>query len=155
LRIVPTRRLPIVGSRTGGHHGRRLNVAAFSPPPFALSTQPPIFTQGTLGRNALRGPGAWQFDLGVHRRFNLTERTNLEFRYESFNVLNHPNFNIPNFRSFSLNSTTGAITISPNFGRSTTTLGRGLGGGSNTGGFNPLFQSGGPRSMQFALRLQF
>ena len=135
--------------------GRRLNVAAFSPPPFALSTQPPIFTQGTLGRNALRGPGAWQFDLGVHRRFNLTERTNLEFRYESFNVLNHPNFNIPNFRSFSLNSTTGAITISPNFGRSTTTLGRGLGGGSNTGGFNPLFQSGGPRSMQFALRLQF
>ena len=135
--------------------GRRLNVAAFSPPPYALAGQPPIFTQGTLGRNALRGPGAWQFDMGLHRRFNLTERTNIEFRFEAFNVFNHPNFYIPTFRSFSLNSTTGAITINPNFGRSTTTLSRGLGGGGNTGGFNPLFQSGGPRSMQFALRLSF
>src|SRR5678815_3027247 len=107
--------------------GRRLNQAAFTPPPFALSGQPPIFTQGTLGRNSLRGPGAWQLDVGLHRRFNLTERMNLEFRYEVFNVLNHPNFYIPTFRSFSLNATTGAITISPNFGRSTSTLARGLG----------------------------
>jgi hypothetical protein len=30
-----------------------------------------------------------------------------------------------------------------------------LGGGGNSGGFNPLFQVGGPRSLQFALRLQF
>lgn len=135
--------------------GFRLNPAAFTPPPFALTGQPPIFTQGTLGRNALRGPGAWQLDIGLHRRFNLTEQMNLEFRFEVFNILNHPNFYIPSFRSFSLNSTTGAITINSNFGRSTATLARGLGGGGNTGGFNPLFQTGGPRSMQFALRFSF
>jgi hypothetical protein len=66
----------------------------------------------------------------------------LRFRGEFFNILNHPNFGNPN------NTLT-----SPLFGRSTQT--RGLGSGGANGGFNPLYQIGGPRSIQLALKLQF
>jgi hypothetical protein len=68
----------------------------------------------------------------------------LRFRAEFFNIFNHPNFGNPN------NSLT-----SPLFGRSTQTLANSLGSGGANGGFNPLYQIGGPRSIQLALKLQF
>jgi len=58
--------------------------------------------------------------------------------------LNHPNFGNP----------TNNLT-SPLFGRSTQTLANSLGSGGANGGFNPLYQIGGPRSIQLALKLQF
>lgn len=131
--------------------GRRLNPAAFS---FPTTSQ----VQGTFGRNVLRGPGAWQVDIGLHRRFALTEHAAAQFRWEIFNIFNHPNFSNPNFAQLFLpgNATTGVVNVNDrNFGRITRMLGRGLGGGGNDGGFNPIFQIGGPRSMQFALRLEF
>ena len=68
----------------------------------------------------------------------------LRFRAEFFNILNHPNFGNPN------NSLT-----SPLFGHSTQTLASNLGSGGAIGGFHPLNQIGGPRSIQLALKLQF
>ncbi len=59
------------------------------------------FTQnapGTFGdsrRNILRGPRYFNVDLSLRKRIALTERMNLEFRAEFFNVLNHPNFGLP------------------------------------------------------------
>lgn len=100
--------------------------------------------QGSLGRNSLRGFPIWQWDLAVRRQFNLTEQRNIQFRAEFFNFLNHPNFGDP----------LGTLT-SANFGLSQTMLGRSLGVGGLQGGFNPLYQVGGPRSMQFSLKLQF
>ena len=108
---------------------------------------------GSLGRNTLRGPGAWQVDLGIHRNFPLTEKATVEFRFEAFNIFNHPNFANPQFVSAFVDGTD--VTIDPLFGVVNTSLARGFGGGGNTGGFNPLFQSGGPRSIQFALRFTF
>jgi len=131
--------------------GRRLNPAAFS---FATPSQ----VQGTLGRNVFRGPGAWQIDTGLHRRFPIGERASLQFRWEVFNIFNHTNFSNPRFSQLFLpgNATTGVVDVNnKTFGTITQMLGRGLGGGSNDGGFNPIFQIGGPRSMQFALRLDF
>lgn len=100
--------------------------------------------QGTLGRNALRGFGASQLDFGIQRMFRLTENFNLQFRSEIFNIFNHPNFGDPQG-----NMTSGL------FGQSTQMLGRSLGSATSGGGLNPLYQIGGPRSIQFALRLQF
>jgi hypothetical protein len=100
--------------------------------------------QGTLGRNALRGFSIWQLDFAIRRQFNLTERVKLQFRTEFFNIFNHPNFGDPN----------GSLTSSL-FGTSTTMLGKSLGAGGPTGGFNPLYQVGGSRSIQFALKLSF
>ena len=126
--------LELHGSQFPG--GKIFNRAAF--------TAAPAGTQGNFGRNVLRGFGAWQADVGVQRQFHLTENLRLRFRAEFFNIFNHPNFGSP----------TNLLT-SPLFGRSTQTLANSLGSGGANGGFNPLYQIGGPRSIQFALKLQF
>jgi len=53
---------------------------------------------GTIGnspRSVCCGPGINNFDVGVHKRTLLTERTSLEFRAEIFNVVNHAQFTTP------------------------------------------------------------
>ena len=101
--------------------------------------------QGTLGRNTLRGFGATQWDFSVHRDFSVFESLKLQFRIEAFNVLNHPNFGPPNV-GFG----------SPGFGLSSAMLGQSFAGATfGTGGLSPLYQIGGPRSLQAALKLSF
>lgn len=121
---------------TGYPGGKRFNPAAFTPAPAGQ--------QGNFGRNVLRGFNAAQADMGLQRQFHITEKTGLRFRGEFFNLFNHPNFGNP----------TNSLT-SPLFGRSTQTLANSLGSGGANGGFNPLYQIGGPRSIQLALKLQF
>lgn len=125
--------------------GKGLNPAAFANPPVDPSTGNPT-RQGTLGRNVLRGFGAVQWDFALHRDFAIRESVKLQFRTEVFNLLNHPNFGPPS-REFGV----------AGFGLSTETLAESLSGSGSAGagGFNPLYQIGGPRSIQFALKLQF
>jgi hypothetical protein len=116
--------------------GKEINKAAFTTP-----TGP---VQGDLGRNALRGFDATQVDLTLRRQFKLHDRLALQARADVFNIFNHPNFGPPtNYLS------------SPLFGQSTQMLGASLGSGGQNGGLNPLYQIGGPRSVQLALKLQF
>lgn len=124
--------------------GRRLNPAAFD---FTLA--PPLM--GNHGRNSLRGENFWQVDMGLHRNFPIAEKVNLQFRAEAFNIFNHPNFLYPTSVS-GLRAANGTVTFSPTFGRITTNAARAY---SSGGGYSPLFQSGGPRSLQFAVRLSF
>jgi outer membrane receptor protein involved in Fe transport len=63
---------------------------------YTFSLPPNNYPFGNLGRNALRGPGFEQWDLGVNKTFRITERLRLQFRSEFFNVLNHTNFGNPN-----------------------------------------------------------
>ena len=58
--------------------------------------QPLPGTYGNAGRNILQGPNLYETDLSLAKRFNLTERMNLQFRAECFNLLNHTNLNTPN-----------------------------------------------------------
>jgi Carboxypeptidase regulatory-like domain/TonB dependent receptor len=132
--VVPGVPLVLYGSQYPG--GKAFNPAAFAPPPKGQ--------QGDFGRNVLRGFGAWQADVAFQRQFQLTEKVGLCFRGEFFNLFNHPNFGPP----------TNSLT-SPLFGLSTQTLASSLGSGGANGGFNPLYQIGGPRSIQLALKLQF
>jgi len=149
--VVPGIPLYLYGSQYPG--GKAINntpnqggigcVGPFCPPPSDINGNP--LRQGDLGRNALRGFGAIEWDFAVHRDFSLREPLTLQFRAEMFNVLNHPNF-APPVSDMSL----------PQFGLSTEMLGQYLGGGNlGGGGLNPLYQIGGPRSIQFALRLSF
>lgn len=55
----------------------------------------PVDAFGDLGRNSLIGPNLIDLDFALDRDFTLTERIHLQFRAESFNMLNHPNFNLP------------------------------------------------------------
>jgi hypothetical protein len=116
--------------------GRRINRAAF--------LVPAQIRQGTLGYNALRGFGVSQIDLALRRQFPWGEQLKLQFRAEVFNVFNHPNFGNP---INTLNS--------PFFGQSTQMLSRSLGTGGINGGLSPIYQIGGPRSAQIALKLLF
>ena len=103
---------------------------------------PPLNRQGSLGRNALRAFPLNQTDLSVRRLFRLRERVTLQFRTDIFNIFNHPNFGDPNPR---LTQAT--------FGQALQTYGRTV--SVSSAGLSPLYQIGGPRSMQFALKLQF
>jgi len=116
--------------------GKRLNRAAF--------VIPTESRQGTLGRNVARGFGASQLDFSLRRQFDLSERMKLQFKSELFNALNHPSFGAPE----------GLLT-SGLFGLSTQMLGGNLGSGGADGGFSPLYQVGGPRSIQLAVKLSF
>jgi hypothetical protein len=132
--LVPGQPLDLFGSQYPG--GKILNGAAFMAPPAGQ--------QGDFGRNVLRAFGASQADIAFQREFHLTERMQLRFRGEFFNIFNHPNFGPPD------NNITDAL-----FGHSTATLASSLGSGGANGGLNPLYQIGGPRSIQLALKLQF
>ncbi|HEX4951178.1 MAG TPA: carboxypeptidase regulatory-like domain-containing protein [Blastocatellia bacterium] len=55
---------------------------------------------GNLGRNFLRTPGINNWDMNLAKKIAVTERINLNFRAEFFNVLNHPQFGIPSASAF-------------------------------------------------------
>jgi len=76
------------GSVIEGGPNQYFNPAAF--------IQPLPGTYGNAGRNTLRGPSLVTTDLSLAKRFVLTERVDLKFRAEFFNLLNHTNFNTPN-----------------------------------------------------------
>lgn len=129
--LVPNQPLYIEDANAPG--GRRFNRAAFdSATPIAQNRQ------GTFGRNVLRGFPVYQLDMSLRRNFGLTERVNLQFRADAFNLFNHPNFANP-----------VGILPDANFGRSTQLL------GTNLGGLSSLYQIGGPRSFQLALKMLF
>lgn len=120
-----------------------VNPAAFAVP------QPGTF--GNLGRNALRGPGISQLDLTLSKRFTITEKTNLEFRAECYNILNHAVFAVPGGATPRLADATGilqpgqpytASTAGGNFGALTSTVSNQVGLGTN-------------RQFQLSLRLSF
>jgi len=114
--------------------GMGLNPAAFD------SVAPKVANrQGTFGRNAIPGFGLTQVDLSVGRKFAITERLNVQFRTDAFNLFNHPNFANP----------AGNVSGGPSSLLSQQTLNTGL------RGLNPIFQLGGPRSLQLSLRLAF
>ena len=140
--LVPGQPVNLYGSSYPG--GKAFNPAAFVNPPVDAIGNP--MRQGTTPRNFLRGFGAVQWDMGIHRDFPIRESLHLQFRAEAFNIVNHPNFGSP-LGSFGRGG----------FGRSNQMLGQSLAGSGSTGsgGFSPLYQIGGPRSLQFALKLVF
>jgi Carboxypeptidase regulatory-like domain/TonB dependent receptor len=135
--------------------GRRINPAAFSPP-----LPDDSIRQGTLGRNALRGFPFHQIDLSVRRQFNLTGKVGLQFKADIFNLFNRPNFSSPE-ASLYIRYSVGTSPLLPNhvlhpaFGLSESMVGRSGEGTEVIGGLNSLYQAGGPRSIQFSLKLQF
>jgi hypothetical protein len=88
----------------GQRVGAWLNTAAFQP------NAP--FTFGSLGRNALIGPGFANIDCSLSKQarpFTVKDKpVDMQFRWEVFNILNHPNFGFP-----------GATVGTPTFGQLT------------------------------------
>ena len=80
-------------------------VAARGPKPVAVLRKagvridlvaPPPNTYGDSGRGILYGPGHTNFDTSLSKRFAVGGRANAEFRWDVFNLFNHPGFGFPN-----------------------------------------------------------
>jgi len=109
---------------------------------------------GSLGRNSLRGPSFKEFNFSLFKDTYLTEKLNLQFRAEFFNILNHPNFSNPFLPNFiadigAPNPATGGYVFSglPNYYTLSATGDVGIG--------NPFLGGGGPRGAQFAVIMKF
>jgi len=95
------------------------NASAFAPVPTGE------IRPGNEGRGTVVGPGYFRWDASLYKNTHITERVNVQFRAEAFNVLNHTNWNNP--ASLSLTS----------------------------GVFNRITSARDPRQMQLALKLIF
>ena len=73
-------------------HGLGPNSLWFDPSAFAAPA-PNMF--GNAGRNLLRGPGWWNYDASIFRRFPIKERAKIEFRAEFNNLTNTPHWGMP------------------------------------------------------------
>lgn len=93
---------------------------------------------GDAPRNFVRGFGSTQINLAARRQIRLGESLSLQFRAETFNLFNHPNFGYVD-----------PYLEDATFGQATQLLNQSL------GTVAAQYQQGGPRSMQFALKLIF
>src|SRR6202050_283058 len=141
-----------------------LNLASFSVPCTLVggtSTSncvPGTRHFGSEGRNALLGPDDRNLDFAISKMTSINERFKLQFRADFYNLANHPNFASPLLPAFFADAAPNGIStgVSPDvlpIGRSqgfyplTETSDVGLG--------NPILGGGGPRSIQFAVKLLF
>ena len=85
---------------------RWFNTDAFGSPPIFFDALGAFSIPGNEGRNVITGPDFKNFDLSLERHQRLSERVNLVFRTDVFNLANHPNFDRP-----------GLIFGTSNFGR--------------------------------------
>lgn len=91
----PGGRPDLVGNLTinAGNTQQYFNTKAVAQVP--LNSEDVMLRPGTLGRNALIGPGVRTVDLSLFKKFPLTERLKFEFRAEAFNIANHPVYSNP------------------------------------------------------------
>lgn len=128
------------------------NAAAFNQPcklgpsgPIPDSPTGCIPLQGSAALGSSYGgesvtPGFHRFDYSLFKNFKISERYSMQFRSEFFNILNHPNFNAPNFGGNGVVAISGAGTITdPHFGEV---------GSTRDAPYDP-------RQIQFALKLYY
>jgi outer membrane receptor protein involved in Fe transport len=123
-------RANVTGNPNAGPHtvAKFFNTAAFS-------LNAPL-TFGDSGRNIVEGPGYKDWDFALLKNTSLEHGLTLQFRAEFFNILNHPNFALPNH-----------VLTSPSFGALFQT--------PDVAENNVGLGSGGPRLIQFAVKLLF
>ena len=115
----------------GGSKERWFNATAIGSPGSAFS-RPAVGTFGDMERGSLIGPGMWNVDASLFKRFHFTERTNLELRVEASNVFNHVTLGDPD-----------------------TQIGVPGNDNPNAGRITSVGPNWTPRNLQFALRFQF
>jgi hypothetical protein len=113
-----------------GNPNQWFDPNAFTPPPYG--------TFGNLGRGVFTGPGLAEVDLSVLKSIPVSERVNLQFRAEFFNLMNHVNYASPNQTVFTNTGSATAPVYSNN----------------PTAGFISGLATN-PRQIQFGLKLMF
>jgi hypothetical protein len=130
-----TLRPNLIGDPHGtGSPTQWFNTAAFAP----------AFTAyGSAGRGIVRGPGINNWDMAVFKNFRFSEHTNLQFRTEFFNLLNHPQYTNPGTAAtFNVDPTAPAGSFPTRYIQTNTT-------------FGVITGTRDPRNIQFGLKLDF
>jgi Carboxypeptidase regulatory-like domain/TonB dependent receptor len=105
-------------------------------------------TFGTMGRNVFRDTGFHNVDLSVSKNFKFSERLRAQFRIETFNIFNHPNFANPNGGTSGYGQGAFADPSQPGaFGCGCST--------PDNAAFNPVLGSGSNRAIQLGLKFIF
>jgi hypothetical protein len=132
--LIPDRPLYLHGSEYPGGHifngGPTVSNPAFDLPAGSAA--------GNAPRNLLRGFGDFQFNAGILREIHLHHSLILQFRAESFNFSNHPDLGFID-----------PVLSNALFGQAKLLLNQSFGPAG------PLYEPGGPRSLQFSVRLHF
>jgi outer membrane receptor protein involved in Fe transport len=103
---------------------------------------------GTMGRNIFRDTGFHNVDLSVSKTFKFGERARAQFRIETFNIFNHPNYANPNGATSGYGQGATADPSQPG------TFGCGCATPDNAA-FNPVLGSGSNRAIQLGLKFIF
>jgi outer membrane receptor protein involved in Fe transport len=150
----------LIGDPYAGTHApdQFINLSAFKVPctldpsgdGSAASCIPGTWHFGSLGRNALRGPGYQNVDFSIFKDTKLTETFRMQLRAEVFNIFNHPNFSNPLLPGFAADITSS---IDPATGRGTGFLPITV--TPDVGIGNPFMGGGGPRNIQLAVKFLF
>jgi len=131
-------------------------VGSYNPAAFTVPTGydgTPGENLGNVGRNALRGPGFFQWDLSTMKSFELTQKAKLQFRADLFNIINHPNYANPDgglcsALTYGAAGQTATCTPNTNFGKNTSgTVANQTGNGQIGNGTN--------RQAQFSVKVLF
>ena len=149
ITVQSGRPIDIVGGSTSFFGNQRPDVVSGQPfvlPNWTPSTgylNPAAFAIptgdfGNLSRDRVFGPGFWNVDFSITKNTHLWEQAMLQFRAEIFNIVNHPNFALPSAFITPGQSPAGFVTQTPDVAQG-----------------NPGLGGGGPRVVQFGLRLQF
>ena len=127
----------VTHSVSGAANTPWFNPGSFSAPPactaYSASNQVPC-AFGNTNRNQFRGPAYFSDNLSLFKDFPIYRESNLEARFDAFNMTNTPAFNLP------------TSTLGSNLGKITSTLGSGVG---NVNGV------GGPRVLQASVKITF
>ncbi len=110
-RYIPSGPTPLSGTtNTSAGNSSGPNVFNYLTPPLAVAYNPPngwgsglptctglfgvgcSFPADMTRRNAFRQPGYWNMNFGIYKNFKLTERFNMQFRSEFYNLFNHSNY---------------------------------------------------------------
>jgi hypothetical protein len=107
---------------------------------------------GNAARNMLRGPGLGQWDMSLIKSTRITERLNVQIRWEVYNLFNRGNFYyLPNYTLGACTALIAGNLCSPTSGTSFAQITK----TSDVASGNPVIAQGGPRNMNFSLKFIF
>ncbi|MGA2457184.1 MAG: TonB-dependent receptor [Terriglobales bacterium] len=137
-------------------------TAQAAPTGFAQDCVPGTRHYGNEGRDSLHGPSFKEFNFAIYKTTAITERVNMQFRADFFNLPNHPNFSNPFLPAFIADA--GGTVPNPvcNCNYAVNGSGREVSNGpykiaatGDVGIGNPFIGGGGPRGIQLAVKFTF
>jgi hypothetical protein len=107
-----------------GNVANYIKLECFAPAPPVLVNGTYFLRGGNAGRNSIIGPGLKTFDFSLFKNNyvpKISEVFNVQFRFEAFNVFNHPNFSPPTDNEFLFDNTGAPIDGAGEINLTTTT----------------------------------